>query len=295
MASTRTALITGGTAGIGLHSAIGVAKTGATVVITGRNEARGAAAVETIQSAVSDAEVVFIQSDLSSLAGVDQLAAAVSSRFDRLDILVNNAGYFGDAMRHSDDGVELHFAVNVLAPWRLTHGLLPLLKDGEDARVVNVSGGDKPAEIDPDNLQAEKGFRGLMTYTHSKSVLEAMSVFLAAELEPHGVTVNVVFPGRASTAMTQSLSPQALPGPMKLMYPFFKLFFREDGGKSAEKAARSTIWAATSDDAKGVTAAYFDTNSRRQSLHPSAHNPSVHARIYAVMEGALNRGGGEAR
>ena len=121
MASTRTALITGGTAGIGLHSAIGVAKTGATVVITGRNEARGAAAVETIQSTVSDAEVVFIQSDLSSLTGVDQLAAAVSSRFDRLDILVNNAGYFGDAMRHSDDGVELHFAVNVLAPWRLTY------------------------------------------------------------------------------------------------------------------------------------------------------------------------------
>ena len=132
----------------------------------------------------------------------------------------------------------MHFAVNVFAPWRLTKALLPRLREGDKPRVVNVTGGDKPACIDPDNLQAEKGFKGLMTYTHSKSILEAMSVMLAEELKPTGVTVNVVFPGRASTAMTQSLSLKSLPGPMKIMYPFFRLFFRDDDGKSAAAAAR---------------------------------------------------------
>ena len=87
----------------------------------------------------------------------------------------------------------------MLAPWRLAWALLPALKAASDARVLNITGGSKPAAIDPDDLQAEKGFRGLMTYAHSKSAVEGMSMALAEQLEPEGVTVNVLFPGRAST------------------------------------------------------------------------------------------------
>ena len=237
----RTALITGGTGGIGLHSAIGIAKTGARVFITGRDASRGEVARQLIQTASKNMGVTFIQADLSSISAIDRLAETCLSHTRTLDILVNNAGYLGSHFLQSDDGLEMHFAVNALAPWRLTNGLLPALKSASGARVVNVSGGDKPAKIDVDNLQAEKGFKGLMTYTHSKSILEAISILLARELKPDGICVNTVFPGRASTAMTQSLSMKSLPGAMKLMYPFFRLFFREDGGKSATKAAQSTI------------------------------------------------------
>ncbi len=174
--------------------------------------------------------------------------------------------------------------MNVLAPWRLTLALLPALRAADSPRVLNITGGDKPAAVDPDNLQAEKGFRGLMTYQHSKSVMEAMSMALAKRLEDEGVTVNVLFPGRASTAMTGSLSAKALPGVMKLMYPLFKLLFKEDGGKSAEKAARSTIWGATSPELDGVTGRYFDTNSNEQKLHSTAYDPQVQDRILAVIE-----------
>ena len=147
-----------------------------------------------------------------------------------------------------------------------------------------MSGGDKPAGIDPDNLQAEKGFKGLMTYKHSKSVLEAMSISLSKRLEPEGVSVIIVFPGRASTAMTRALSPKALPGAMKLMYPLFKLFFRDDGGQSAARAAQSTIWAAKTPELEGVTGAYFDSHSQRQELHPTAYDATVHARIRDVLD-----------
>lgn len=282
----RTVLITGGTGGIGFHSAVGIAQTGAKVLITGRNVERGEAAVQAIQSTASNPEVSFVQGDLSSISSIDALAASVRERTNRIDVLINNAGFLGDTLQTSTDDIEMHFAVNVLAPWRLTLALLPALKAAPGARVINVSGGDKPARIDPENLQAEKGFRGLMTYTHSKSVLEAMSTALAKDLDPMGISVNVVFPGRASTAMTQSLTARALPGPMKLMYPFFRLFFRDDGGKSAAKAAQSTIWAATSPELEGVTGAYFDTHSKRQELHPSAHEPSVHQAIRSVLESA---------
>ena len=281
----RTIVITGGTGGIGLQSAIGLAKTGARILITGRNQERGNLAAERIQNETNNPNIVFVQGDVSSMAGVDQLASAIRAETRKIDVLINNAGYLGSEYQKNSDGLEMHFAVNVLAPWRLTRELLPELQLAGQARVLNVTGGDKPAPVDPDNLQAEKGFKGLMTYTHSKSILESMSMFLAKELEPAGITVNVVFPGRASTQMTRSLSPKSLPGVMKLMYPFFRLFFKEDGDKSAAKAARSTIWGATSLELEGITGAYFDTNCMSRKLHVSAYNPDVQSQIRKVLDG----------
>ncbi len=282
----RTVVITGGTGGIGFQSAIGIARTGAHVAITGRNRKRGEAALQRIIDETGNDGVELVVGDVSSIEGIDALAHALVERLEHIDVLVNNAGYMGSAPEYSDDGVEMHFAVNVLAPWRLTWALLPALKAAEHARVLNITGGDKPAAIDPDNLQAEKGFRGLMTYTHSKSAMEAMSMALAEKLDHEGVTVNVLFPGRASTSMTGSLSLSALPGVMKLMYPLFRLLFKEDGGKSAKKAARSTIWGATSAELDGVTGRYFDTESKEQKLHPTAYDPEVQARILTVFDGA---------
>ena len=284
--SKRTIVITGGTGGIGFQSALGLAQTGDRVVITGRNRARGEASRQQIADETGNPDIVLVVGDLSSIAGIDALAHALLERLERIDVLVNNAGYLGSVHADSDDGIEMHFAVNVLAPWRLTHALLPALRAAGTARVLNVTGGDKPAPVDIDNLQAEQGFKGLMTYTHSKSTLEAMSMTLAGVLEPEGVLVNVVFPGRASTAMTRSLTLSALPGLMKLMLPFFRLFFAEDGGKSAAKAAASTIWGATSRDLDGVTGRYFDTNTTEQRLHPTAYDPKVQDRIRALIESA---------
>ena len=282
----RTVVITGGTGGIGFQSALGIAKTGARLLITGRNRERGEAALQRIVEETGNDAVELVVGDVSSIEGIDALARALDERAEHIDVLVNNAGYMGSAPEFSDDGVEMHFAVNVLAPWRLTHALLPALRAAGNARVLNITGGDKPAAIDPDNLQAEKGFRGLMTYTHSKSTMEAMSMALAEKLEDEGVTVNVVFPGRASTAMTGSMSASALPGLMKLMYPLFRLLFKEDGGKSAKKAARSTIWGATSSELDGVTGRYFDTNAKEQKLHPTAYDSRVQDSILAVVEAA---------
>ncbi len=282
--SARTTVITGGTGGIGFQSALGIAESGAHVIITGRDRDRGEAAVDEIIEETGNDNVELVVGDVSSIAGVDALARALAEQTERIDVLVNNAGYLGNEPATSDDGVEMHFAVNVAAPWRLTHALLPQLKAADGARVINITGGDKPASIDPDNLQAEKGFRGLATYTHSKSILEAMSMALADKLDPDGVTVNVVFPGRASTAMTRSMSPSSLPGWMKLLYPMFRVLFRADDGASAKKAARSTIWAATSVDLDGVTGRYFDTHTTEQKPHPSAHDPQIQARIVQAIE-----------
>jgi len=74
-----------------------------------------------------------------------------------------------------------------------------------------------------------------------------------------------------------------------VMYPLMRLLFREDDGKSAAKAARSTIWGATSADLDGVTGRYFDTNCKEQELHPTAYDPETQDKIISVIEAAEGR------
>lgn len=286
---SRVVVITGGTGGIGFQSALGIAKTGACVVITGRNLERGERAVQRIIDETGNDRVELVIGDISSIEGIDMVATQILDRFEQIDVLVNNAGYLGSEFVRNKDGLEMHFAVNVLAPWRLSWLLLPALRNAKAASVINVTGGDKPARVDVDNLQAEKGFKGLMTYTHSKSVMESMSMALAEQFKPQDVRVNVVFPGRASTSMTNSLSAKSLPGAMKLMLPLFRLLFAEDGGKSAAKAARSTIWAAAAPELEQETGAYFDTNTKKRPLHKTAYDPDVQSRILAVINAAESR------
>ena len=286
--SERTVVITGGTGGIGLHSAIGIARTGARVIVTGRDRERGEAARLRICEEAGNPRVELILGDISSSAGVDALAHNLLEVTDRIDVLVNNAAYLGNGPAVSDEGIEMHFAVNVVAPWRLTHALLPALRAGSAARVLNISAGDNapgaPVPIDVDNLQAEKGFKGLMTMAHSKSVMESMSIALAAKLDADGISVNVVFPGRASTVMTRSVSAAGLPGMMVVCLPCMKCMFRDDGGKGAAKAARATIWAGTSTDLDGVTGRWFGQDTKEKPHHPRALDAAVQARILAAIK-----------
>jgi hypothetical protein len=128
-------LITGSTGGLGREVALDVASTGAHVVVHGRNEERGMEVVRAIEEeGIGSAE--FIGADLASLDETRALADEIRSRFDRLDILVNNAGIWLEADEGrvvSDDGFELHFQVNYLSHFLLTHELLPLILKAERA------------------------------------------------------------------------------------------------------------------------------------------------------------------
>ncbi len=283
----KTILITGGTSGIGKHTAIGLAKLGAHVIVTGRDRTRGEQGVAQIKQASSSSSVELMLADLSVQAGIEQLVNDYKSRYPRLDVLINNVGLMEGERRLTADGIEATFAVNVIAPYLLTALLLDTLKASRPARVINVTGGLPSGAIDLDNLQAEKSYVGLMTYSHAKRVMMAMSAAFAKRLEGTGVALNVAYPGNAETNMSRSMQPKYLPRVLRLAWPIFSrtLYGGED---SAAKAARSSVYLASSPEVEGVSGVYFNTNSKQvawpRAIADEATQNAILAKVQALTE-----------
>jgi NAD(P)-dependent dehydrogenase (short-subunit alcohol dehydrogenase family) len=192
----KTVLITGSTDGVGRYVAGELAKQGAQVLIHGRDAARGEALIDEIGKS-GHAAPAFYQADLSSLAGVRQLADAVKADHRKLDVLVSNAGIGsqnnGPQRQESADGFELRFAVNYLAGFLLAYLLLPLIKAAAPSRIVNVASlGQHP--IDFDDVMITKNYSGSRAYAQSKLSQIMFTIDLAAELKGSGVTVNSLHP-----------------------------------------------------------------------------------------------------
>ena len=191
----KTILVTGATDGLGKLTAAMLAKGGARVLLHGRDLAKGEKVLAEIRAAGGD--VAFYKADLASLAEVRDLAKAVQARHARLDVLVNNAGvglFGGGARQESGDGQELHFQVNYLAPFLLTHLLLPTLKASAPSRIVNVSSiGQAP--IDFDDVMLERSYTGMQGYCQSKLAQIMFTIDLAEKLKGSGVTVTSLHPG----------------------------------------------------------------------------------------------------
>ncbi len=191
----KTILITGSTDGVGGWVARKLAADGAHVLLHGRSQERGRAVLEAIRAEGGSAE--FLPADLSALAEVRHLAEAVLARHDRLDVLINNAGIgLGlDQTRRetSADGYELRFAVNYLAGFLLTRLLLPVLRHGAPARIVNVASAGQQ-EIDFDDVMLTHGYTGMRAYCQSKLAQILFTFDLAEELRGSGVTATCLHP-----------------------------------------------------------------------------------------------------
>jgi NAD(P)-dependent dehydrogenase (short-subunit alcohol dehydrogenase family) len=130
----KTALVTGGTGGIGLHIAIALARRGARLWVTGRDESRGRRSVADIRQRAGHEDVELILADAASVEANLRLADQISTRVPRLDILVNNAGGVFADRRESTEGLEWTLAINFAGPFALTTRLLPLVARSDSAR-----------------------------------------------------------------------------------------------------------------------------------------------------------------
>ena len=256
----KTVLITGSTDGVGRYVASELAKQGARVLIHGRDAGRARTLIDEMMRR-GHAAPTFYQADLSSLAEVRQLAAAIQADHRRLDIFVSNAGIGsmngGSERRESADGHELRFAVNYLSGFLLVHLLLPLIKAAAPSRIVNVASlGQHP--IDFDDVMITRNYSGSRAYAQSKLAQIMFTIDLAGELRGTGVTVNSLHP---ATYMDTTMVRAGGIAPMSTV---------EQGGAAIlhlvsgdDVAGRSGLFFNGMNEAKANPQAYDDAARRR--------------------------------
>lgn len=198
-------LITGGNSGIGLITAVELAKQGAEVVLACRDSEKTANALVQINSQAKK-PAVNLPVELASLKSVSELAANFLSSYDRLDVLLNNAGLFPPKPKTTDDGFEMQFGVNHLSHFLLTHLLLDCLKQSAPSRVVTVSSMlHKKGELNLDAIRGYDKYNSQAAYNNSKLCNVMFAVELAKQLEGSSVTSNVLHPGAVATDIVRDL------------------------------------------------------------------------------------------
>ena len=278
MADTRpmtckTVLVTGGTGGIGKATAIGLARLGARVGVTGRDAARAEAAAADIRTAAGRSAVDAFGADLSSQTEVRRLAAEVLDAYPRLDVLVNNVGGSWAHRHVTADGLEHTFALNHLAPFLLTNLLLERLVASAPARVVTVSSGaHNNGRIDFDDLQGTKTYSGQRAYPQSKLANVMFTYELARRLSGTGVTATVLHPGVVRTGF--GAEDQA--AVFRVMLPLIRPFM-----KSPTRGAATSIYLASSPEVEGVTGRYF-VNRKPRTSSKSSYAVAAAARLWQV-------------
>lgn len=184
----QVALVTGSGRGLGLEIARGLARAGATTMLNGRDNARLDAA--RLQLASEGLVVHTLGFDLTDDGAVTGALASLVERFGRLDILVNNAAARDRRTleQFAPGDMQALLAANITAPFEISRKAAALMKPAGQGRIINIT-----------SIAASISRSGDALYTTSKGGLDAMTRALAAELGPHGVTVNSVSPGYFAT------------------------------------------------------------------------------------------------
>lgn len=289
----RFFVVTGATGGLGLETALALAKAGGEVLLTGRNPAKGEAALSHIRAVYPDARIAFGLCDVASLAAVNAFADRLIAEGRPIHVLINNAGVMATPKRElTVDGFELQFGTNVTGHYLLTARLMPLLRAAPDPRVVQLASlAHLPGKIFIDDLDAAKNYHPWTRYQQSKL---AMLMF-ALELQRHsdagrwGVTSLAAHPGLAATDLFRR-------GAATNLFERIKAFAIGLVCQSAAAGAWPTLMAATAPDVMpggyygptGFMEAWGKAGPAR--IGPSARDDAMAERLWntlAKMTGAI--------
>lgn len=179
-------LITGSTDGIGLEAAKVLIASGNNVIIHGRNQTK----IDRVANEINPAHS--IRADLSSIEDIKFLAKEVVKVFPKLDVLMNNAGVLKTSKEKTDNGIDMRFMVNSIAPFLLTKYLLPSMSKG--SRVISTSSAAL-ARVSIPALKGETSLGWFEAYAQSKAVLNAWTKALSDESSDEGIVFLAVNPG----------------------------------------------------------------------------------------------------
>jgi len=198
--SGKLCVISGATSGVGYEAVKALAAGGANIVMVARNESKAKTVKREIESKYS-VEVDYFLADFSDLRQVEKAALAIADRYSKIDLLINSAGIHSTQRVLNQEGLEMVFCVNHLAPFLLTQLLLNNMIQSAPSRIIQVnSEGHRFNGLDLNDLNWEKRiYTGLRSYGASKTA-QLLTVWQMAEnLKGTGVTINAMHPGGVRT------------------------------------------------------------------------------------------------
>lgn len=274
--TTQTVLITGATSGVGLATAIELARRGLAVIIAGRDAVRGEAARAAVSAAATGPKPRLLLADLSVQHEVRRLADDVRVITPTLDVLVNNAGGIFARRELTADGIERTFALNHVAPFLLTTELLGAIEAAPQGRVVNVTSEAHAGKLDLDNLQGDRSYNFFRMYAASKTMNLLFTFELARRFAGTNATASAVSPGPTRTRFGDDLTglPRLMPLVMKRI-PF--LF------KPPEIGSRTIIELAASPDYADANGRFFQ-DGRERRPRPVTQDVELARKLWTLSE-----------
>jgi NAD(P)-dependent dehydrogenase (short-subunit alcohol dehydrogenase family) len=274
MMDGKVIVMTGATSGIGQIAAERLAEMGARLVIVARDRARGEKMLADLVSRTPGRGHSIHYADLSRLKEVKRVARDIAAVEARIDVLVNNAGAMFARRAITEDGLERTFALNHMAYFVLTAGLVGRLVASAQARVINTaSNAHRKGRLDFDDLRCEKSYRPFVAYGTSKLCNILFTRELARRVSDLGVTVNSFSPGFVATRFGDEAG-----GAHGAFMRVAKVF-----AKRPEQGAETLVWLATSPDITEVSGEYF-YQCRRGTLTADAQDDSLARRLWAESE-----------
>ncbi|MEM8858306.1 MAG: SDR family NAD(P)-dependent oxidoreductase [Chloroflexota bacterium] len=269
----KVCIVTGGNAGIGYEIVKSLASMQARVVMVCRNHERGQGAITTIQRELTNCSIDLVLGDLSTISSTKQLGIKLTESYPQIDVLIHNAGVWMTEKIVNEDGLEMSFMVNHLAPFILTQKLIPNLKNSAPSRIVHVNAGLYiKGNVDLAETPYGKDFGRFASYANSKLCAVLTLKEQTARLEGTGVTLNMAHPGVIQTGL----------GDAKGLMGWLLRQIKRTWSTPAEGAV-APVWLATDPELVNTTGTYFD-EKQIMPLDSKAENEQLAKGIWQLSE-----------